>query len=225
MVKRAKEKVGERAIHYEFHYDDVNWYVEQNKTPRLIDELLDLVHKEWIDSDADEVGPLGPNGAEGEYWIKISIVDVPVMREKSAKGAAGATAQSLEGESFLPKLRAKLARLSPERRAKRIVAEFSAYAADYPEKVKALADNLVQVADRFRPPDPRRVLGMSDAIRITGLSEPRIKQIAREGRIGEKQGKRWAFSEAELLLLAKNPRSVGRPTKILEAEKNLSKNR
>src|SRR3954453_14621636 len=75
LVRRAKEKAGDRAIRYEFHYDDEKWNIyEYNK---IIDGLLDYAHKEWAGSDADEAGPMG---REGVYWLRISVVDVPVMR-------------------------------------------------------------------------------------------------------------------------------------------------
>lgn len=101
--------------------------------------------------------------------------------------------------------------LTPEEREGRMLAEFSEFAGDHPDRAGPFAEKVREIADRHRPPDTRRVLGMADATRITKLSEPRIKQLARAGRLGEKSGKRWAFSEAELVRLVNSVRRPGRP--------------
>jgi hypothetical protein len=217
LVRRAKEKVADRAILYEFHYHDVNWYVEQNRNPKLIDGLLNLVHKEWIDSDADEVGPRGPKGAKGAYWIRIAIVDVPVMREKAPEIPAGAPARGLEGENFSPRLRAKLAKLNPEQREEVIIGVFSDYAADYSEKVKSLADRLVALAEASRPPSRERTLDALAAEKRTGFSRSQLTSLGRAGILGEQRDGHWWFSEYELDHYMENrPRRGPRPKTAAE---------
>jgi len=95
-----------------------------------------------------------------------------------------------------------------------LLSHFEQFAKAYPERAREAAERINGIADIYRPLDTDRALGMSDATRITGLSVPRIKQLAAEGRLGEKQGSRWAFSEKELVELAASPRPSGRPKKI-----------
>lgn len=94
-----------------------------------------------------------------------------------------------------------------------VVFTFERFARAHPEQAEEAAKRCVEIAGRYRPLNTERVLGMADAVRITGLSEARIKQLASDEnrKFGEKKGSRWVFSEAELVRLARTPRPAGRP--------------
>jgi len=57
-----------------------------------------------------------------------------------------------------------------------------------------------------------RYLTSSQAAERLGLAEGTVKRYCQQGRLGQKIGRNWAITEAQLKRFAKKPRPVGNPT-------------
>jgi len=63
-------------------------------------------------------------------------------------------------------------------------------------------------------------LDVHQAAEFLELSEQRVRQLAKDGRIGMKVGYRWLFNRAKLEEFAKVPRQAGRPVARVEGEED-----
>ena len=55
------------------------------------------------------------------------------------------------------------------------------------------------------------ILSTKDAAQILHLSEPRVRQLCQQGRLGTKVGRQWIITSAELKAFKNKPRPDGRP--------------
>ena len=55
------------------------------------------------------------------------------------------------------------------------------------------------------------LVSVAEAADVLGLTQVRVGQFCREGRIGQKVGGRWVISMDELHQFAKIPRNPGKP--------------
>ncbi len=58
---------------------------------------------------------------------------------------------------------------------------------------------------------PKRYMTTAEAAIRLGLSERRIRVLCREDRLGERIGRNYAITEAQLAAFAAEPRNAGRP--------------
>ena len=60
------------------------------------------------------------------------------------------------------------------------------------------------------------LLDVKQAAEVLGVTPARVRQLAGEGRIGQKVGARWVFTRENLEAFAKLDRPAGRPVVPVE---------
>ncbi|OJW05288.1 MAG: hypothetical protein BGO49_31160 [Planctomycetales bacterium 71-10] len=99
---------------------------------------------------------------------------------------------------------------SPQAAEDAFVQQFTAFAKSHPDNVRPALARCHALAEADGLHDAERRLRLSDAVRITGLSQARIYQLAEQGVLGEKLPKGgWRFSEAELYAYRDQERKPG----------------
>ena len=105
-----------------------------------------------------------------------------------------------------------------------MLTHFKQFAEANPEQAGAAARQCQEIVDRHQPLETQRVLGeesiderrihgVAEAQKITGLSRARVQQLPSDEGIGEFIAGRWLFSKSELLDYMKRRRPRGRPQK------------
>lgn len=83
-------------------------------------------------------------------------------------------------------------------------------------RIKRLSDSTTLVATRVPSmvddPQSNRYLSTSEAAKLIGLSEIRVRQFCQSGRLGEKICGRYAISYKELQAFQAQERVNGRPS-------------
>jgi predicted DNA-binding protein (UPF0251 family) len=103
--------------------------------------------------------------------------------------------------------------LSPESREERFQFEFRQYAKAHPDRIKSLADSLMQIAETEGLPRTSRTIGLREAARRIGISSGTLWEDYASHRCGaaDEHGKA-KFSEMDIEERKARRRKAKRPT-------------